>query len=168
MLDHSLWFVVHSFNFCKPSPASVARVNDAMLCRVDGLDVLSPVRMALLVNSLLLLLTTIFDFPRSIAGRSSSCGHPAAGKLRYALLHCHSCALSTMRKVSSSGILRNGIKRAGVLRDLVLRCELPAKGTALKKRVRCDQRIMPHARMSSGPYAFEADRKPVLRLATAW
>lgn len=54
VLDHSLWFLVHSFNFCKPSPSSVARVNDAMLFRVDGLDVLSPVRMALLVNSLLL------------------------------------------------------------------------------------------------------------------
>ncbi|WP_426420556.1 hypothetical protein [Bradyrhizobium genosp. A] len=88
------------------------------------------------MSLLLLWLTTIFDLPRSIAGRSNSCGHPPAGKRGGQVrLPFRSPAQSQiMAKIEFSGILRNGAKIAGFLRDLILRCELEAKGTAIRIR----------------------------------
>lgn len=79
--------------------------------------------MALLVSSQLLWLTTIFDCPRSIAGRSSSCGHPAAGRGgagAIASSPAHAI-IDPWRKVTPGGILRNGTKRAEFLCRLILR-----------------------------------------------
>ncbi|MGY8635550.1 hypothetical protein RAD15_24040 [Bradyrhizobium sp. 14AA] len=63
----------------------------------------------------------------------NSCGHPAAGKRGAGAIAFRSPAQSqTMAKIEFSGILRSGANIAGFLRELILRCELAAKGTAIR------------------------------------
>lgn len=73
----------------------------------------------------------LFDFPSSIAGRSSSCSHPLP-ESEGGRLSLVDGAQSSV--IAEGGILRNGAKIAGFLRDLILRCELAAKRTAIRTR----------------------------------
>lgn len=86
----------------------------------------APGQDALPLGSLLLELTTIFDLPRSIAGRSSSCGIQLPESEGAGAIALSSRAQSST-KVASSAILRHSAKLAGFVRSFVLSRELAAK-----------------------------------------
>lgn len=120
-----------------------------MLLRVDGVDVPSLGQNSIASEFAAVMAVHYLRPARSIAGRPNSCGHPAAGKRGAGAIAFRSPAQSqTMAKIEFSGILRNGAKIAGFLRDLICVASLKQKELLfglendlgeIAKGVRCHQ-----------------------------
>jgi hypothetical protein len=116
-------------------PACVARLNEAHAASCRRPDVPSLGQDGIAGEFATVMADQLSSTKHSIARRSNSCGHPAAGKRGAGAIAFRSPAQSQiMAKIEFSGILRDGAKRVGFLRDLILRCELAAKGTAIRIR----------------------------------